>query len=286
MKLGIVGYPLGHTLSPLLHHTLLQQAGLAGEYAVYETQLLANTLNQLMAHEVRGVNVTIPYKVDVLAYCATVSQRAGLLQAVNTLVRKGDAWHGENTDATGYWASLPQPIQASVSQRHVCVLGAGGAARAVVATLIEHEADTITLMARQTEKATELAELAREWCRVFGSRSRIRVQVWDTAPDLRQVDMLINTTPVGMAGKTPDALPLERDSLYTLPPDAFVSDLIYRPLETGLVAEARAAGVEAQGGLGMLVHQGVEAFTLWTGHSVTSVECERLTLVLSQAVNG
>jgi shikimate dehydrogenase len=282
LQLGIIGYPLGHTLSPLLHHTLMQRLGLAGEYAIFETTLLAQTLDQLMLREITGFNVTIPYKVDILPYCDHLTETARLLQSVNTVKWVNHQWLGDNTDVSGYLASLP--VKHSINQRRCLVLGMGGAARAVVAGLIQEQADTLTLVGRNPEKTSVLLDLAKHWKHHFRSPTRLTVLPWDDLVDLSQVDLLINTTPVGTQDDT--ACPLDVDLLYSLPADAFVSDLVYRPLETRLVAESRAAGYEAAGGLGMLVHQGVQAFTWWTGVSVPQPVVQQVTKTLTLNLTG
>jgi shikimate dehydrogenase len=285
IQLGIVGYPLTHTLSPLLHQTLLQRLGLTGTYTVFETQLLANTLNQLMARQVNGVNVTIPYKVDVLTYCDQLSDTARLLQAVNTVTRVKNQWHGDNTDVTGYIASLP--VRDTLNQRRCTVLGTGGSARAVVAGLIMAHADIITLVARHPQRGQTLLALAQHWITTLRSRSLITLLPWDALQNLSQTDLLINTTPVGTMDDA--ACPIDPDMLYSLPPDAFVSDLVYRPLQTRLVAESHAAGIQAEGGLGMLLHQGIQAFSLWTGlpvpQPVAAMAQQQLTLALTGTAN-
>ena len=285
LQLGIVGYPLKHTLSPLLHHSLMQRLGLAGEYAVIETQLLANTLNQLMARQLTGFNVTIPYKIDILPYCDQLSDMARLLQAVNTVIRVKNQWHGENTDVTGYLASLP--VKDTLNQRRCTVLGTGGASRAVVAGLISEQADLITLVGRHPERTQALLALAQQWINQRRSRSKVVVLPWNDLTDLSETDLLINTTPIGTMDEA--ACPIDLDLLHSLPADAFVSDLVYRPLQTRLVAESQAAGIQAEGGLGMLLHQGVQAFTLWSGiavpQPVVMAAKQQLTLALTGTVD-
>jgi shikimate dehydrogenase len=286
LKLGIVGHPLGHTLSPLLHDTLLKAFGLTGKYGVYQSENLPHTLQQLMWQHITGFNVTIPYKVAMVAYCTQLTPMARMLQAVNTVTRQGDCWHGDNTDAPGYWAGLPANVQHSINQRRVTVLGAGGSARAVVATLIEQQADAVTLISRRTEAAYALAQQAEDWRLLARSQTRLQVLPWAQLQDLSTVDMLVNTTPVGM--QNPNACPIDPDMLHSLPPEAYVSDLIYKPLETQLVAEAKAAGYLAEGGLGMLVNQGVLAFAQWAKLSapVPQVVVKQVRNTLQLALTG
>jgi shikimate dehydrogenase len=282
LQLGIVGFPLKHTLSPLLHHTIMQRLGLAGEYAILETELLANMLNQLMLWEMTGFNVTIPYKVAVIPYCDQLSETARVLQAVNTVKRFNNQWHGDNTDVTGYLASLP--VKDTLNQRRCTVLGTGGAARAVVAGLIMEHADHITLVGRNAHTTQALQSLALEWVQHFRSRSRVTVMDWPSLTDLSQTDLLINTTPIGTMDT--DACPIDPDLLFSLPTDAYVSDLVYRPLETRLVAESRAAGYDSTGGLGMLVHQGIQAFSWWSGLTVPIPVVDAVFNTLKVALTG
>jgi shikimate dehydrogenase len=282
IQLGIVGHPLGHTLSPVLHQFLLQQSGLTGAYTVYDTPDLVHALNQLTMRGVTGFNVTIPHKVGMLAYCDQLSDNAKRIQAVNTVKRVNGQWHGDNTDCTGYINALPPLVKNDLHRHHCLVLGAGGAARAVLAGLMGENVPSITVVARTQAKADALVALANSWKPAIGFNTRLHALTFeDLTQQWSHATCIINTTPVGT--KDAHACPIDPDLLHALPADAYVSDLVYNPIETCLVAEARAAGYQADTGLGMLVHQGVLAFEYWTGATVpTAVIDEALAVLTAQ----
>lgn len=286
LKLGILGDSLEHSLSPALHGFLLKQAGIEGEYQAYPTppEALAETLARLVRDGVSGLNVTIPHKVSVLGLLDSVDEATRLIGAVNTVSVDADGkTHGTNTDVAGFLESLPPSLRETLSSRSVLVLGAGGASRAVLAALFAARVTSITLAARSLERARETMDIAGRLQQHFESLTPVYFQTWDpqTKPftTLCGFDMVVNTTPVGMLPDG-DASPLSVKELETLSPEAFVYDLIYRPAETRLLQHAKARGLEAQGGLEMLIHQGVQSFEVWTGLTLTVDQLDVLTSFL------
>jgi shikimate dehydrogenase len=253
---GIVGWPVSHSRSPTLHNYWLQAHGLAGTYVPLPVApgQLAPALAGLAALGFRGCNVTLPHKVEALSLVHAVDANASRVGAVNTIVVQPDgSLKGLNTDGFGYIQSLldVQPDWRADSGP-ITVLGAGGAARAVVLSLLERGAREVRLLNRSRDKADALARDLAGPITVLDWSERERA--------LEGVAMLVNTTSQGMHGNPALDLGLER-----LPALALVSDLIYAPLETPLLQAAKDRGNPTVNGLGMLINQARPAFEAWFG---------------------
>ena len=253
---GVMGWPVAHSRSPLIHNYWLQKYGLTGSYVQLEVQpeQLDTALQGLAALGFRGCNVTIPHKVEALKLVARADANTMRVGAVNTIVVQSDgSLTGMNTDGFGYIQSL---LDAQPDWRAdagpVVVLGAGGAARAVVLALSDRGAKEIRLLNRTRDKAQAMAA-------EFGSP--VKAVPWEQRhAALGGAALLVNTTSQGMHGHAP--LDLE---LSALPTNALVSDIIYVPLETPLLLAAKARGNPTVGGLGMLLNQARPAFEAWFG---------------------
>src|SRR5665647_2078278 len=253
---GVMGWPVSHSRSPTLHNYWIKQYGLTGAYVLLpvEPGNLPAALKGLSALGFAGCNVTIPHKVAAMQLVDRVDPMARRMGAINTIVvEKDGSLSGFNNDGFGYIQSL---LDAQPDWRAdagpITVLGAGGAARAVVLSLADRGAKEIRLANRSLEKAQDLA-------REFGSP--VRAVPWEERHDaLSDVALLVNTTNQGMAGQSPLDLSLDR-----LPKHALVSDVIYIPIETPLLAAARQRGNPTVNGLGMLLNQARPAFKAWFG---------------------
>ena len=250
----IIGWPAGHSRSPLIHDYWLRQHGIAGEYrkeAVPPDEFAA-FLAGLAARGYVGANVTIPHKEAALAL-STPDARAKAVGAANTLWRDGDTLRSTNTDVEGFLGNLDAAAPGwDRGLPNAVVLGAGGSARAVVFGLIERGVARIHLVNRTLDRAQALAQ--RFGAAVMPAR-------WEDAGALLgAAGLLVNTTSLGMKGQPP----LEID-VGLLPANAVVADLVYVPLVTPLLAAARARGLATVDGLGMLLHQAVRGFSLWFG---------------------
>jgi shikimate dehydrogenase len=287
LKLGIIGYPLKHTLSPQLHARLLMAMQLDGEYRPYELppETLLAQLDELAIRGVRGLNVTIPHKVSVIPWLDWLSPEAEMIGAVNTLVLLENGQHkkGYNTDITGFVRSLPTPITERLPDSNILVLGAGGSARAILAGLIQLNTAEITLAVRDPEKAIPLLSDAEILKQHYQTDTKIHLLPLGSLPALESFQGIINTTPIGMWPNIDDSL-LSPIQLETLPAGAFVYDLIYRPLETQLLADARNLGIATFNGLDMLLHQGIAAFELWQENPVPNDLVPALRQDLTQAL--
>ena len=253
---GVMGWPVAHSRSPQLHNYWIQKYGLQGAYVMLpvQPQNLQAAIAGLPALGFAGCNITIPHKVDAMAWVHDIDANARRVGAINTIAVQADgSLRGFNTDGFGYIHSL---FEAAPDWRAdagpITVLGAGGAARAVLCSLADRGAKEIRLLNRSFDKAKALAA-------EFGSP--IRALPWDQRHDaLRDVALLVNTTNQGMHGTDPLDL-----NLAQLPTHALVSDIIYVPLETPLLAAARQRGNRTVNGLGMLLHQARPAFEAWFG---------------------
>jgi shikimate dehydrogenase len=275
---GVLGDPVRHSLSPAMHNAALAELGLDWVYLALPVAAaeLPGALRALAALDCRGLNVTIPHKQAVAGLADALSPLASRLGAVNTLVpRPQGGWMGTNTDVEGFREPLQEALAdgESWAGRRALVLGCGGSARAVVAGLVELELATVQLAGRRPEALAAFVADCRPWA------AGLEALPWPEggeglAAALAQADLVVNTTPVGMAAgrsgdpdddATPCPLgPAEREALR---PGAVVYDLIYTPRPTRLLQAAAARGCPSLDGLEMLVRQGAAALRLWSGQA-------------------
>lgn len=254
---GVIGSPIAHSRSPVLHGFWLKRYGIKGHYVPLDiTQSdLPEALKMLPRLGFVGANVTIPHKETVLALADVVTDRAALIGAANTLTfRKDGKLQADNTDGVGFLANLRQGAPRwRPEAAPAAVLGAGGAARAVVAALIEAGVPEIRIANRTRPRAETLRS-------DFGAR--VRVVEWVQAGNMiEDAGLVVNTTALGMVGKPQLRVPLD-----ALSPKAVVNDLVYTPLHTEFLQLAEAMGATIVDGLGMLLHQAAPGFERWFGH--------------------
>lgn len=252
---GILGWPLEHTLSPVIHNVAFRRTSLDWTYLSWpvEPQMLAEAVRGLRALGAMGANVTMPHKETVLKHLDEVSGDARDVGAVNTIQRLGPRLVGHNTDVDGFSEFLSGDAGFDAGGKRALVLGSGGAARAVVKALDSLGAAEVTVAGRDPARTESVAGLA--------AAASPSVAEWRDAEQLMgDADLVVNATPLGMDGEHVFSDPRFR-------PGQCVVDLIYSPPSTPLVEAARAAGAEAWGGLGMLVRQAAASFTIWTGQA-------------------
>lgn len=252
---GVLGWPVGHSRSPRLHGYWLERLGIDGAYVPLPVRPedFASVFRALPRMGFAGANVTVPHKEQALILADEVEPLAKRIGAVNTLVvREDGSILGLNTDAFGFMQNLLETHPASLGYLNcpAVVLGAGGAARAVIAALVDAGVPEIRLVNRSLERAEKLAA---------DMGGPLQVQGWDRL-DLAGAGLLVNTTSLGMTGQPP----LDLD-LSALPQDAVVNDIVYAPLMTDLLQRAQARGNPVVDGLGMLLWQAVRGFSLWFG---------------------
>jgi shikimate dehydrogenase len=249
---GVIGWPVAHSKSPIIHRFWLEMLGLDGDYSRFPVapERLQEFIRAMPAMGVRGVNVTVPHKLAVMAHLDAVDVAARAVGAVNTVVvgEDGQLW-GTNTDVSGICESLSGP---GLSGRAVLVYGTGGAARAAVAAAGRLGAASVIVMARDQAKGQAMLDDARQPGSVLPFEAAI--------PHGNAVALLFNATTLGMAGQ-PALMP----DLAPLPADAMVFDAVYAPLDTPLLGAARARGLATIDGLSMLICQAAAAFALFYG---------------------
>lgn len=252
----VIGHPITHSRSPLIHGTWIKQHAIAGTYEAVDVtpEALPGFIERLREGEFVGGNVTIPHKEAVFALCDSVDPLARTIGAVNTLVRQPDgSIHGLNTDYMGFLGNLDQALPGwSQGVETAVVLGAGGASRAVLVALQRRGITTIHLLNRTLDKAEALA------AELGGGIVAGRLS--DCGKVASAAGLLVNTTSVGMHETKFDAL-----DLTLLSPHCIVTDIVYVPLITPLLADAKASGRRIVDGLGMLLHQAVPGFEAWFG---------------------
>jgi shikimate dehydrogenase len=249
----LIGWPAAHSRSPLIHHYWLRKLGIEGGYVIEAVppEDFAVFVRRLSTHGFVGANVTLPHKERALAL-STPDARARAVGAANTLWYEAGELRATNTDVEGFINNLDACASGWDKATDALVLGAGGAARAVVFGLIERGIKHVHLANRTIERANALADQ-------FGAS--VHPVAWDAIGELLpRAGLLVNTTSLGMRGQPALELDVGR-----LADDAVVADLVYLPLETPLLAAARARGLKTADGLGMLLHQAVRGFELWFG---------------------
>ncbi|MGB9612774.1 MAG: shikimate dehydrogenase [Candidatus Margulisiibacteriota bacterium] len=259
---GLIGYPLGHTVSPAMHNAAFRALGLDYEYVPFEVppKDLNEALKGLRALHVAGFNVTIPHKETILPLLDEITKLAKIIGAVNTVENQEGKLVGYNTDGPGFIESLREDANFEPKGKKVVVLGAGGASRALSTMLAETQVKSLTLVDVLEDKAISLASYIASYFEIectSVSKSSI-----DFQQKISEADLLINATPVGMYPKVNDC-PLPET--IKLSKDTIVYDLVYNPAETKLLKMAKSAGCKTCSGLGMLVRQGALAFTIFTG---------------------
>jgi shikimate dehydrogenase len=254
-RAGVVGWPIEHSRSPMIHGYWLKELGLSGSYdkfAVRPGELLEFAA-RIREGELVGANVTVPHKEAAFAACDERTAVAEALGAVNTLWFQNGRLMGDNTDVAGFLANMDEAAPGWARQAKLAiVIGAGGAARAIVYALISRGFQRIVIANRTQERAITLAAH-------FGDRTS--VIAWaDLSKTLGETDLLVNSSSLGMVGQPPLVL-----EVSALPQRAVVADIVYVPLRTPLIEAASARGLRTVEGLGMLLHQAAPAFARWFG---------------------
>lgn len=259
---GIIGHPIGHSVSPAMQNAAFKELGLDYEYVPFEVEPadLKEALSGFRALQMAGFNVTIPHKETIVPLLDEVTKLARTIGAVNTVVNQDGKLIGYNTDGPGFIESLKEDAGFEPAGKKAVVLGAGGASRAVTAMLAEVGAASLLISDLVEDKARDLAEYAGGLSKTKCGWSKIDSLSLRT--EIERADLLVNATPLGMHPNL-DKSPLP--DKIKLPKSLLVYDLVYNPAETKLLRTARAAGCRTVSGLGMLVRQGALAFTIFTG---------------------
>ena len=264
---AVVAKPIKHSISPFIHNTAFEKTAVNGVYLAWEIEAedLEATVANIRRYNMFGINLSMPYKQEVIQYLDELAPSARLIGVVNTVVNKNGTLIGYNTDGKGFFKSLPS---FAIQGKKMAILGAGGAATAIIAQAALDQVEEIFVFTRQSSYDKTVSKMA-----VISRQTKSRIHVLNledlaTLQDkINQSDLLVNGTSVGMDGIN---IPLPEQ--IELPSQILVADVIYKPFETPFLRWARSQEVEVVNGLGMLLYQAAEAFELWTGQSMPCQE--------------
>ncbi len=261
-KLGIIGYPLGHSISAVIQKAGLESIGVEGSYDVMETppEDLINRIKYIKANGYDGFNVTIPLKVPMSLFLEDIDDYANIAGCVNTVkVREDRSFYGYNTDIYGFKTAIPESVD--LTDKRASVLGTGGASRAAVVGLAERGVKEIDFYTRNIINSRQTLD----YVRAKFPKIDFNVYQIQNIRSLADSAIVVNATPIGMKGFMADQMPLERADLDKLSPDTIVYDIVYNPVKTVLIQEAQKRGLKTIGGLDMLIYQAQRAIEIWTG---------------------
>jgi len=268
--IGVVGKNIENSLSPLIHNQIIDRYSLNFCYLPFQVAEinLGNAIQGISALNIKGVNVTFPYKEKVIKFLDKVEESARRIGAINTIVNDKGNLTGYNTDVIGFKKSLQEEGKSTVKGKKAIILGAGGAARGVIYALLEEKIEEITIFNRTLERAKKIKQDFSN----FFPKSCIRafsLEEENIKDKIRRAHFLVNTTSFGIPPQI-DKTPLPNEKLFH--PNLLVYDLIYHPTKTLFLRQAEQAGAKIMNGLPMLVYQGIESFFLWTGIKVEGKE--------------
>ncbi len=259
-RLGIIGHPIGHSISPVFQQAALDDIGFDGTYQAWDVaqEDVGNFVQGLREPGTLGINVTVPHKEAVIPFLDEVDDWASTAGAVNTIVNREGRLTGHNTDGIGFLRALREGADFEPRGKDVLVLGAGGSARGVVYALARAGVAQIFIANRTVERAERLARLS-----IDSGVAAVGLGLSDAPGATREVSLIVNCTSMGMVhGPDETGTPL---TAADIPSSVLVNDLVYNPLETPLLREASRAGAATLGGIQMLVYQGAASFEMWTG---------------------
>ena len=257
---AVVANPIKHSISPFIHNSAFEATNTNGVYLAWEVYAaeLAETVANIRRYQMYGINLSMPYKEQVIPYLDQLSEEACLIGAVNTVVNREGTLIGYNTDGKGFFKSLPS---FKISRKRLVLLGAGGAAKAILAQAILDGVSQISVFVRSSSM-----EKTRPYLEKIQNATGFRVDLFalediqELQDSITQADLLVNATSVGMDGSSQPI-----STSIVLPEKLIVADVIYQPFETPFLKWARNQGNQSINGLGMLLYQAAEAFELWTG---------------------
>lgn len=264
-RAGVIGHPLGHSISPAIFQAAFDGAGVEGSYEAWPTtpDQLEGRINALRGDDMLGANVTVPHKEAVIELLDRLDEGAERIGAVNTIVARDGELVGYNTDVGGFARALRDDAKFDPKGKRTAILGAGGAARAVAYALVQAGAGIVLLTGRSPKRLEGVTKENRPRTRAGVTITWCHWMDGEFMIELPSADLLVNCTPAGTKGTEAADEPLV-DAQY-LPASGLVFDLVYNPPQTRLLKDAAARGARTLGGLPMLVYQAADAFRLWTG---------------------
>ena len=263
-KFAVIGYPLSHSLSKVIHEAALKSCNLEGSYDISPTEPenLVHRIKRLKVEGYNGFNVTIPHKVPITLFLSKFDTNADLIGSVNTVkITEDKNLEGSNTDIYGFVKPIPDDVKENIRDKNAVVLGTGGAARAICAGLVSLGVSTITFYSRNVIDSHAHVEILRQKF----PKVKIELKPYTLLDTLKGQKILVNTTPVGMKNFLEGVSPVDFEAVKTLDDDAFVYDIVYNPVKTRLIKYAQDCNKRYVGGLDMLVYQAQKAFEIWTG---------------------
>lgn len=263
-KLGIIGYPLGHSISAVIQKAGFESLGLEGTYDVLETppEDLIQRIKYLKTQDYNGFNVTIPLKIPVSLFLDDIDDYANIAGCVNTVkITDERSFYGYNTDIYGFKKAIPADV--NLTGKKAAILGTGGAARAATVGLTEKGVKSIDYYTRNIINSRQTLE----YMRAKFPEIEFGVYQIQNIRSLEDYSIIINATPIGMKGFMADEMPLEQKDFDNIKPDTIIYDIVYNPIETILLKEAKKHGLKTIEGLDMLVFQAQRAIEIWTGES-------------------
>ncbi len=266
--IGVIGHPIKHSYSPLMHNIAMDLAGLDYIYLPFDVpeSNLKDAIKGVVALGIVGLNVTIPHKEKIVPYLDDISEEASVIGAVNTIVNENGSLRGFNTDVNGVFATLEE-YKEELNASEVSIIGCGGAARSVLYTLIRHfNPGKINLINRTVEKAESLRDYLSEKM-IYDEISTFELIPPDLTEIISRSKLVVNTTSVGMAPEIDDSPIASSDAFND---NQIVFDVVYNPIKTKLLSLAESKGAKAVNGLKMFVEQGAKAYELWTGEQMDS----------------
>ena len=263
-KFALIGYPLSHSMSSVIHKAAMKDLGIEGDYEILETKPedLVPRIKYLKNNDYNGFNITIPHKVPMVMFLDTYDENVNYAGSVNTVKISGNCeLNGYNTDIYGFKSAIKPEDRAGLRGTKVAIMGLGGACRGIVVALNEIGVKQIDFYVRNILNSNNAVEEMRK------NFPNIKFEIYQisTMNDLSDVKMLVNATPVGMKNHSADLMPIAKNKLETLNENAIVYDIIYNPVKTILINEAKKLGYKTVTGVDMLIYQAQKSFEIWTG---------------------
>lgn len=264
LKLGLIGYPIQHSLSPWIHEQFLNKSNLTGSYSIYEISIDKNfkeEINKLKEERLKGFNITVPYKEKIIPYLDELDESVKKIGAVNTVLYENGNWIGYNTDGLGYLKALTSkfPEIAKDKTKRVLILGAGGAARGIYYAFLKEQYEKVDIANRTVEKAKDIIAMNNN------ETSSETVTLEEAESNLHMYDIIVQTTSVGMSPNSEESI----ISLNNIKKTSIVSDIVYQPIKTKLLKEAEEKECFIHFGHTMLLYQAQLAFNIWTNEDVS-----------------
>ncbi|MBO3443757.1 shikimate dehydrogenase [Clostridium sp. CCUG 7971] len=272
----LLGHPVKHSFSPVIHNYLFEKYNENKIYTCFdvESDKLKNSVNGIKALKIEGCNVTIPHKVDIIKYIDSIDSNAKLIGAVNTIKNEGSVLKGYNTDGMGFVKSILDK-EYDLCGKKIMIIGAGGACRSIAIELCLNDVKSIEIRNRSINSAMEISDVIKSNFNTYISYSNESI----IERDLNNIDILINTTPIGMESKL---CPIDEN--LTPKNNLLVCDIVYKPHETAFIKWAKKHNLDVVYGIDMLINQAIEAFYIWTGIKANHEDIKHIKMLYEESI--